>query len=83
MTFARPRFARREPRGGALLASLRGGASSAAATARSPLARFERFAARASLPGAPILAFLKIIFLLNNPGKRENLIKNIPSLNPK
>ena len=27
-------------------------------------------------------SFLKIIFLLNNPGKRENLIKNIPSLNP-
>ena len=26
------------------------------------------------------LLFLKIIFLLNNPGKRENLIKNIPSL---
>ena len=24
--------------------------------------------------------FLKIIFLFNNPGKRENLIKNIPTM---
>ena len=41
-------------------------------------------AVRTVVRGAATYIFLKIIFLLNNPGKRENLIvKNIPSLNPK